>query len=54
MNAVFTPSEAEIAEAERVIAALEEAGGGAALLDNRLIEAPIIRRARRVLAAARD
>jgi citrate lyase beta subunit len=53
VNAVFTPSEDEVAEAERVIAALEAAGGGAALLDGRLIEAPIIRRARRVLAAAR-
>ncbi len=53
VNGVFTPSEAEIAEAERVIAALDAAGGGAALLDDRLIEAPIIRRARRVLAAAR-
>lgn len=53
VNAVFTPSEADISEAERVIAALEDAGGGAALLDGKLIEAPIIRRARRVLEAAR-
>jgi citrate lyase subunit beta/citryl-CoA lyase/(S)-citramalyl-CoA lyase len=53
VNAVFTPSETDIAEAERVIAALEDAGGGAALLDGKLIEAPIIRRARRVLETAR-
>lgn len=53
VNAVFTPSEADISHAERVIAALDEAGGGAALLDGKLIEAPIIRRARRVLEAAR-
>jgi len=53
VNAVFTPSETDIAEAERVIAALEDAGGGAALLDGKLIEAPIIRRARRVLEPAR-
>lgn len=53
VNAAFTPSESDIADAERVIAALEEAGGGAALLDGKLIEAPIIRRARRVLDAAR-
>ena len=53
VNAVFTPSKTDITEAERVIAALEDAGGGAALLDGKLIEAPIIRRARRVLAAAR-
>jgi len=54
VNAVFTPSEADIAQAERVIAALEDAGGGAALLDGKLIEAPIIRRARRVLETARS
>jgi citrate lyase subunit beta/citryl-CoA lyase/(S)-citramalyl-CoA lyase len=53
VNTVFTPSQADIFEAERVIAALEDAGGGAALLDGKLIEAPIIRRARRVLEAAR-
>jgi len=52
VNAAFTPSDDEIAEARAVIAALEEAGGGAALVDGKLIEAPIIRRARRVLDAA--
>ena len=53
VNQVFTPSAEDIAHAERVIAALDAAGGGAALLDGKLIEAPIIRRARRVLEAAR-
>lgn len=53
VNHVFTPGEDEISHAERVIAALDAAGGGAALLDGKLIEAPIIRRARRVLEAAR-
>ena len=52
VNAVFTPDDAELAEARAVIAALDEAGGGAALLDGQLIEAPVIRRARRVLDAA--
>jgi len=52
VNHVFTPSEDEISHAERVIAALDQAGGGAALLDGKLIEAPIIRRARRVLETA--
>ena len=52
VNQVFTPSEADLSHAERVIAALDEAGGGAALLDGKLIEAPIIRRARRVLETA--
>lgn len=53
VNAVFTPAPAEIDQAERVVAALDAAGGGAALLDGKLIEAPIIRRARRVLETAR-
>ena len=52
VNRVFTPGADEIAEAKRVVEALESAGGGAALLDGKLIEAPIIRRARRVLDAA--
>jgi citrate lyase subunit beta/citryl-CoA lyase/(S)-citramalyl-CoA lyase len=54
VNHVFTPSEDEISHAERVIATLDQAGGGAALLDGKLIEAPIIRRARRVLEIARQ
>ena len=54
VNEAFTPSKADISQAERVIAALDEAGGGAALLDGKLIEAPIIRRARRVLESARQ
>jgi citrate lyase beta subunit len=53
VNQVFTPSQADLSHAERVIAALDEAGGGAALLDGKLIEAPIIRRARRLLETAR-
>ncbi|MFW5659794.1 MAG: aldolase/citrate lyase family protein, partial [Oceanicaulis sp.] len=50
---VFTPSPEDVSHAERVIAALDAAGGGAALLDGKLIEAPIVRRARRVLDSAR-
>jgi citrate lyase beta subunit len=52
VNVVHTPSEAEIARAKRVIAALAEASGGAALLDGKLIELPVIRAAERVLARA--
>jgi citrate lyase subunit beta/citryl-CoA lyase/(S)-citramalyl-CoA lyase len=52
VNAVFTPGEAEIAEARRVIAALEEARGAAALLDGKLIERPVILAARQVLERA--
>lgn len=52
VNAAFTPTPAEVEKAERVIAALEAAGGAAALLDGKLIEAPVIRAARQVLERA--
>jgi len=49
VHAVFTPTEAEIARARRVLVAFEASGGGAALLDGKLIEKPIIRAAMRTL-----
>lgn len=52
VNEVFTPTAAEIARASRVLEAFEQAGGGVALLDGKLIEMPVVRAARRVLAAA--
>lgn len=52
VNQVFSPTEAEIAQARRVLDAFQAAGGAAALLDGKLIEAPVIRSAQRVLARA--
>lgn len=52
INAVFTPGEAEIAQARRVLAAFAESRGAAALLDGKLIELPLKRAAERTLAAA--
>jgi citrate lyase beta subunit len=52
VNGVFIPTSAEIDRAKRVIAALEEAKGAAALLDGKLIELPVIRAAERVLERA--
>ena len=52
VNRVFTPSEAEIALAERVVAAFAraEAEGSAAIqLDGKFIDYPIVYRAQRVL-----
>jgi len=49
VHAVFTPTEAEIARARRILEAFEAAGGGAALLDGKLIEKPLIRAAMRTL-----
>jgi citrate lyase subunit beta/citryl-CoA lyase/(S)-citramalyl-CoA lyase len=51
-NDVFTPTDAEVARAKRVIAALEDAAGQAALLDGKLIEKPVILAAQRVLIRA--
>lgn len=49
VHAVFTPTEVEIARARRILEAFKAAGGGAALLDGKLIEKPVIRAAMRTL-----
>lgn len=52
-NEVFTPSSEEVAQAERILAAMEEAaarGQGAVSLDGRLVDAASIRQAQNVLA----
>jgi len=54
VHAVFTPTAVEIAHARRVFDAFAAAGGGAALLDGKLIEKPLIRAARRILVHAGD
>jgi citrate lyase subunit beta / citryl-CoA lyase len=55
-NAAFTPDEAAVAQAKRVVAAFDkaEAEGLASIqLDGQFIDYPIVQRARRVLGAAR-
>lgn len=55
-NEVFRPTDAEIAWGARVVEASREAtarGVGAFLLDGRMVDAPFIRRAEAVVAAAR-
>jgi citrate lyase subunit beta/citryl-CoA lyase/(S)-citramalyl-CoA lyase len=51
INAVFTPTPAELAKAERIAAAFAAAASGIALLDGKLIEKPVLKAAERVLAA---
>ncbi len=48
----FTPSEEQIARARRVVAAFEEAGTGLVVIDNKLIEKPVLRSMYRILAVA--
>ena len=52
VNAVFTPTEAAVARARRILEAFEAARGGAALLDGKLIDLPVIRAAKRTLERA--
>ena len=54
VNEVFSPTAAEVDEARRVVSAFEEAlarGDGAVALDGRMLDAPVVDRARRVLRA---
>jgi citrate lyase subunit beta/citryl-CoA lyase len=53
INAAFTPSEAEIANARAVVAAFEaNPGAGALSLDGRMIDRPHLVQAQRILAAS--
>ncbi len=53
IHKALSPSDAEVSHAKRVLAAYEASEGNVALLDGKLIEAPIIKAARRVLAWAK-
>lgn len=52
IRAIFTPGADEVAEARRIVAALDAAAGGVARLDGRMIDAPVAQSARRTLARA--
>ena len=49
----FTPTAAEVDRATRMIAALEQAGGNAVEFEGKMLEGPVVKAARRVLALAR-
>ena len=54
VNEIFSPTVAEVEEARRVVHAFDEAvtrGEGAVALDGRMLDAPVVDRARRVLRA---
>jgi len=53
VNAAFTPTEAEVAEAARYLRAFAEAKGGVATLDGKLVEKPVIKRMEHLIASAR-
>ncbi len=53
VNGAFSPAAAELAWAQRVVDAAAAAGGAAVAVDGRMVDAPVLARARRLLAAAR-
>ncbi len=53
INRAFSPSKEEAAEAARIVDAFDAAGGGAISVDGRMVDAPIVDRARSVLAASK-
>jgi (S)-citramalyl-CoA lyase len=52
INAVFTPSESELARARRVVSAFEAAHGGACQVEGKMVDAPVVKAARRTVALA--
>ena len=52
IHEALAPSAEELAHARRVVEAFEAAAGGVALLDGKMIELPVIKAARRKIAAA--
>jgi citrate lyase beta subunit len=52
INAAFTPTPDETERARRIVAASRAAQGGVATVDGRMIDAPVVRAAERVLALA--
>jgi len=53
INKVFTPSEKEIFEAKRIVKKAEDTNKGAFLLDGKMVDAPIIEKAQKLLQLAR-
>ncbi len=52
LNKVFTPDEAAVAHAKRIIEAFAEADTGLVVVDGKLIEKPVLREMHRILAIA--
>ena len=52
INQVFTPSPEEVSRARRIIRTFEEADTGLVVIDGKLIEKPVLREMRRIVAIA--
>jgi len=53
LHALLAPSTGELAWAQRVLVAADAAGGAAVQLDGRMVDKPVIERARRIVRRAR-
>jgi citrate lyase beta subunit len=52
LNAIFTPDEAAVERARRIVAAFEDGGTGLLVIDGKLIERPVLRSMLRILTIA--
>lgn len=52
INRAFTPTEAELAQARRIVAAFADAGTGTVGLDGRMLDMPHLKQAQNLLAMA--
>lgn len=50
IHTALAPSAQEVTHAKRIVAAYEESGGNVVLVDGKFIEAPVVKRAQRILA----
>lgn len=53
LNEVFTPSFEEVAKAQKILAAFEEANTGLVVVDGKLIEKPVVREMQRIVSVAK-
>ena len=53
LNQVFTPSPEEVAKAQKILAAFEEANTGLVVVDGKLIEKPVVREMQRIVSVAK-
>ena len=52
VNGAFTPSAEEVARARRIVKAVETQGTGALVLDGKMVDAPVIKSAQRIVETA--
>lgn len=54
VNKAFSPTDKEITQALKIVTAAEKSGGGALVVDGRMVDAPVIKSARQVVMMAKQ